>query len=364
MDLVEKVGIKGRCTLISHEASDKVKLLQELQKMEWKGSYRMTNEERDELDKAEVQKVTINNLTMTRGIDFMVSLFGRAVGFGLDTLFSDDRNSINNSFFGLLQVNAAAYAQTLSTIWIPALFPEVIGIGNSLQAPSLTDAGLINDFNSTVSRPDNISFRNTYNNKIGGWRGYGSTYPNDYISQYAAIYESGESADYLNNLESPIYEVGLFTPEIHVGYYPVDPVGVVSGNINFNNDNVGLETNNRLWSALNVSAIHTQGAVPVWEKFSRGRATILGVEEGFESVRGSELISLPNVAGIALGGWRAIVAFTPRYDSVASAAGTWGTDRAFTPSQLVARIVLPEGFLKSSNYTLTVIWQIYTSRFN
>ena len=357
MLLSEKVGIKGRAQVILRRTSKEIQMLEELQKKEWETGERILRDpDRQKLEDAIEQEHTVDNLTMTRAIDYMVSLLGRSYGFGLNTVTLDDRNSISNNTQGIAEYANIVIKSLFGPIsTVPALFPEIIGIGKGITPPTLIDTTLDDDFNSYVSRPDNITYRNTYNSKYGGYVKPGLTFKDDYIAQYAYIY----GPDEINNLDFPIFEIGLFSPLIQMGLFRIHPT---SDQILFDRNTVGYETNNRLWSGLNISRVILNGDVFTHFRLS-GPTSILPIPLGFNSFRGqdSQSITLIGSAAIADGSARALVTFTPFWKSM-DAGVDWGIRSHFDISELIARAVLPMGFIKNQNYSLTVLWQIYFER--
>jgi len=347
MYLKERVGIKGRVILQKRRIDTaRLKYLEKIDKQERETRTRiMTDEDRRIWDKAIVQEYRKSNLTMTRAIDQITSLFGRAYGFGLNTRLGDDRNSIGNMGMGILDHGGMA---SRSPITMHSLFPEIIQIGRGIAEPTITDASLDSAFVDT--------FRNTYNDKFGGYIKPSYTFKDDFICQYACIYTTDE----INELDFPIYEVGLFSPEIHIGYFKIRNDEI----IDFNADNPGFITSNRIWSGLNVSMIADDGVRINIITLARATTTS-GVFYGqsFMTNRPGQQISVNTVAfpgpDVAK---RAIVAFTPRVDSVGAGAGEWGNINGFSVGNLISRIVLPVGFVKNWNESITVLWHIYFER--
>ena len=341
MYLKERVGIKGRVILQKRRIDTaRLKYLEKIDKQERETRTRiMTDEDRRIWDKAIVQEYRKSNLTMTRAIDQITSLFGRAIGYGLNTWDDDDRNSIGNNLGNTGVIYGGLPASTENER-VPALFPEIIGIGRGITDPVITDASLDDPFID--------AYRNTYNDKFGGYIKPGYTFKDDFICQYAHIYTTED----INDLDFPIYEVGLFSPEIHVGSFPI----YNNQEILFRENVAFFETNNRIWSALNVSTIHQVALNDFINAYYRE----FNVNLGFNVDRISQQVNLGNAFTDANA--RALVAFTPRYDSLASVAPRWGTERGFNVGNLLARIVIPVGFVKNYNESLTVIWQIYFSR--
>ena len=344
MNISEKVGIKGRARVILRRTSKHIQILEELQKKEWEtGKILLRDPDRKILEGAIENEVTVDNLTMTRCIDYMVSLFGRACGFGLNTIYSDDRNNISNFYESTVTLGGITERQWSAQT--TALFPEILGIGYGITPPTITDPSLDSDFNEA---------RNTYNSKFGGYVKPGITFKDDYISQYAYIY----SPDEINDLQFPIFEIGLYAPEIHVGKYPIQ---TPSGNVLFSATG---NTPNRFWNVLNVSTIEDLGGgtVSITTKHRANDSNSPGLHT-FHTTRSlSEQILTIQVYNGLTNNDRAIVAYTPYYNSVAAVLGEWGYERAFTLGPLLARVVLPFGFIKNQNYSLTILWQIYFNR--
>lgn len=337
------------------KTSKEIQMLEELQKKEWETGQRILRDpDRQKLEDAIEQEHTVDNLTMTRCIDYMVSLLGRAYGFGLNTVRNDDRNSVSNNVSGA--VLFASSTNSWSEQFIHGLFPEIIGIGKGITPPTITNTTLDDDFNDYASRPDNITYRNTYNSKFGGYVKPGLTFKDDYISQYAYLY----GPDEINSLRFPIFEIGLFAPEIHIGAFRIHPTG---NQILFSNNPLppilNYDTNNRLWSGLNVSHIQPGIFFNQNTRFSSPATGI--VSNGFYVTRGPDSQIITVLFGGNSVDSRAIVAFTPHWKSLSSPLG-WGINRNFQPSELLARAVLPMGFIKNQNYSLTVLWQIYFNR--
>ena len=234
------------------------------------------------------------------------------------------------------------------------MWPEVIGLGYGQKVPEISDESLEYPFVSPISQ---YSYRNTYNSKHGGVQGPKSAafdYDNDHIAKYAVIYGSGE----LNELQYPIWEVGLFAPKIQMTLQRAQQDQAIY----FDGISPTLPNDvcqNAFWSILNFGAVYydptlklvTSPRSDIYYTFNRDSAP--------QSISG---ISAPIAAD---GNNIYIIAFTPRWNSPAappSPAGEWGNTQPFSPASMFARCVLPVNFIKNINYTLTIIWQIYFER--
>jgi len=359
MEFRETVGISGKVKVQKRLCdTPRLQWLKEIYKQELEQGKRiMSDEDKRDWDEAINQEVETHNLTMTRCIDQMLSLFGRAYGFGLNTA-TDDRNSVGNNYFSSAIHAVAAYAPNAVDIFTHALFPEIIGIGYGTTVPTITDAALVHDFGE---------YRNTYNDKFGGYVKPGRTFKDDFICQYTCFYDTAE----INTLHTPIYEIGLYSPEIQMGIFAIKNGEFIY--FNRTNDAVGnfFASNNRLWSALNISIISNPGVFQAWYTLTRlvNLADATLTFEGFLGSRGGQIINISRPMSPANASM-AVVAFTPRYDSTASQLGApglatvgWGINRDFGVGNLLARVVLPVGFIKNSNEILTVIWQMELGNF-
>jgi len=347
------LGIRGNVTIIKRKYFRGMDLLERLWLEEIEsGKKLLTPFQNLLLKKAEVERRTVHNLTMTRAVDRMVCLVGRCPGWQLDTL-DDDRAKIANMLHGFADWTVGAPPLVTELAWeSPLMFPEVIGIGSGRAAPTIDDTSLEQDFNSYVSAPDAVTYRNTYNSKEGGILKANATvsgddYESDYIAKYANIYGSGE----VNFIQQPIWELGLFAPKIQMGITQVENGNLITYN-NLTAPGAIAPTPNTIWSMLNLSV----GEDPMTIINTVQRNDLAVSRAGQTVTLGGFCVAAPvppdNVA---------IPAFTPRWDSLLS-AGAWGNTNSFSPGPLLARVVLPVSFIKNINFSLTVLWQIYFER--
>ena len=342
--------IKGNVKVISRECfrgSDKLEQLW-LKEIET-GKSLLTPFQRALLDNAVVDECETNNLTMTSGIDRMVSLWGRCPGYLLNTV-NDDRAKIANMLYGYVQQTAGTTPVALNLPYeTDLLFPEIVGIGSGRTTPTISDTTLESDFNDYSIAPTLVTYRNTYNSKQGGILKANQTtagydFENDYICKCAMIYTSGE----INFLQQPIWEIGLFAPKMQMGIWRV-----LNNAIDFS-----LLSNNRLWSYLNHTAMTLLLPETLYALYRGNMATN----------RTAQQVIISGVIGAAINGDPlnlGIGSFTPRWDSLAAAPGLfpWGNSNDFSVGPLIARVVLPVSFIKNVNFSLTILWQIYLERF-
>jgi len=352
------IGMKGKVSLYLRRGTPRSNHLDKLSLLEIDSNTRLLSDDDREYYFMDVkdggpveQKLEMNNLIVTSGLDRIISLLGRGVGYQIGTA-QDDRRGIANSaawsYYGFIGPN---------TDQGEALFPELIILGRDNSPRTLGMTSLVDPLTST--------YKNTYNTKTGGHRVAVETvtnndYNGDYISLYACIYTSDEQ----KSPSGPYREVALMAPVIYFGTYTA-----LDGVVSFSDAPwPAIDSPNRFWSPLNIVAGY-DNAIGGYDIQSFNRNNITISRDG-----SSQSIDLNNSLIGAGGNFnKVIIAYTPRPDNAsADPATTRGstynfnplnpTAAVFSPASLISTVALPVPFIKNVNYSLSVTWQIYIYR--
>ena len=390
------------------------------------GKKLLSDAERKELDEAVIQKTKVKNLTMERAIDMMICEFAGTRGMDRDQIrYTKWLGAVAEHGGGpqvfdnnQLPPRTLLYPEVIGIgggIEPPTVDDEELDDDFNFVPVGDYTPEYITYRNTHNSKHGGWGIKQEI---TSGGATYNPVY-NDNICQYSAIYKSNYSAAidteitdfgnpaYPNVLRKPIYEVGLFAPIIQTGIFHVQDAGAKNLDkielYNWDEDHIDddLATGNSAWTILSL-AILASGTIDVSEMgfdfFFEMPILFLPSREEFTNDYVSDNLALTHsfdrtsqIVDIKEG-WNdetlllwdnimildqdsisddddnvAIMCFTPRWDSFPGGLNglipdPWGFAEPFEPGELLARTVLPEGFVKNVNESLTVIWRIISSR--